>query len=60
VFYIHPWEIDPGQPDVPRAPWRSRFRHRVNLGRTERRLTRLLGDFRWNRMDRVFPQLQAA
>jgi hypothetical protein len=26
----------------------------VNLGRTERRLARLLRDFRWDRVDRVF------
>ena len=54
MFYIHPWEIDPGQPDVPRASRRSRFRHRVNLAATERRLQRLLRDFAWDRIDRVF------
>ena len=54
VFYLHPWEIDPGQPRQIRAPLRSRLRHYVNLGRTEGRLRRLLRDFRWTRMDRVF------
>ena len=54
VFYLHPWEIDPGQPRQVQAPLRSRFRHYVNLGRTEDRLRRLLRDFRWTRMDRVF------
>jgi polysaccharide deacetylase family protein (PEP-CTERM system associated) len=54
VFYLHPWEIDPGQPRQAQAPWRSRLRHYVNLGRTEDRLRRLLRDFRWTRMDRVF------
>jgi polysaccharide deacetylase family protein (PEP-CTERM system associated) len=53
VFYTHPWEIDPGQPVVA-APLLSRFRHRVNLGRTEARLKRLLAQFAWDRMDRVF------
>ena len=58
LFYIHPWEIDPGQPHVPAARRLSRFRHRVNLARTAPRLDRLLHDFRWDRMDRVFaPQL---
>lgn len=33
ILYVHPWEIDPGQPRV-RAPWRSRFRHYLNLHRT--------------------------
>ncbi|WP_017941947.1 MULTISPECIES: XrtA system polysaccharide deacetylase [unclassified Thioalkalivibrio] len=54
VFYFHPWEIDPGQPRVPGLGARSRFRHYVNLHRMESRLERLLQDFRWGRMDRVF------
>ena len=54
VFYLHPWEIDPGQPRQVQAPLRSRLRHYVNLGRTEDRLRRLLRDFRWTRMDRLF------
>jgi polysaccharide deacetylase family protein (PEP-CTERM system associated) len=44
VFYLHPWEIDTGQPVQP-AAWFSRFRHYTNLHRTEPRLRRLLGDF---------------
>jgi polysaccharide deacetylase family protein (PEP-CTERM system associated) len=54
VFYCHPWEIDPGQPRVPGISWRSRLRHYTNLARMESRLRRLLADFRWDRMDRVF------
>ncbi|HKJ87867.1 MAG TPA: XrtA system polysaccharide deacetylase [Gammaproteobacteria bacterium] len=54
VFYFHPWEIDPSQPRQPGLPWRTRFRHYLNLHRTEARLRRLLGDFRWDRMDRIF------
>jgi polysaccharide deacetylase family protein (PEP-CTERM system associated) len=54
VFYCHPWEIDPDQPRVVGAGWKSRFRHYVNLDKTEGRLARLLDDFRWDRMDRVF------
>ena len=54
IFYIHPWEIDPDQPRQSQAPLLSRFRHYLNLGRTEGRLRRLLHDFRWARMDRVF------
>jgi len=44
VFYIHPWEIDPGQPRVP-LPALKRFRHYCNLKKTEEKLGRLLGDF---------------
>lgn len=54
MFYTHPWEIDPDQPDVPSAPLLSRFRHRLNLGRASARLRRLLGDFAWGRVDQVF------
>lgn len=57
IFYTHPWEIDPGQPQVPQARRLAKFRHRVNLGRMEDRMTRLLADFAWDRMDRVFGHL---
>jgi polysaccharide deacetylase family protein (PEP-CTERM system associated) len=57
VFYLHPWEIDPGQPRI-KASLKSRFRHYTNLARTEGRLRTLLSEFRWDRMDRVFlPQV---
>jgi polysaccharide deacetylase family protein (PEP-CTERM system associated) len=55
VFYFHPWEIDPGQPRIREASLKSRFRHYVNLSRMQARLKRLLADFRWGRMDQVFP-----
>ena len=54
MFYFHPWELDPGQPRVAGVSAKTRFRHYLNLGRTEARLTRLLRDFRWDRVDRVF------
>ena len=54
VFYLHPWEIDPEQPRQQSAPWKSRFRHYLNLDRTEPRLRRLLRNFAWTRMDRLF------
>jgi polysaccharide deacetylase family protein (PEP-CTERM system associated) len=54
IFYMHPWEIDPEQPRIPGTSLKTRFRHYVNLGRTEQRLSRLLRDFRWGRMDDVF------
>jgi polysaccharide deacetylase family protein (PEP-CTERM system associated) len=41
MFYIHPWELDLHQPRVEAAK-SSRFRHYVNLSRTEPRLRRLL------------------
>jgi polysaccharide deacetylase family protein (PEP-CTERM system associated) len=58
IFYTHPWEVDPGQPRIA-APALSRFRHYVNLRRTEPRLCRLLADFAWDRIDRVHADLLA-
>ncbi|KQM19332.1 XrtA system polysaccharide deacetylase [Novosphingobium sp. Leaf2] len=53
VFYFHPWEVDPGQPRVAGAPLRSKLRHYTNLGVMADKLTRLIGDFRWGRMDEL-------
>ena len=44
VMYLHPWEIDPDQPRM-EGPVVSRFRHYLNLKRTEQRLQCLLRDF---------------
>jgi polysaccharide deacetylase family protein (PEP-CTERM system associated) len=46
IFYLHPWEIDPGQARV-HVSWLSRFRHYTNLEKCEGRLRRLLGEFRF-------------
>ncbi len=54
VFYLHPWEIDPDQPRMPNLSPKTRFRHYLNLQRMEDRLHRLLRDFTWDRMDRIF------
>jgi polysaccharide deacetylase family protein (PEP-CTERM system associated) len=54
IFYCHPWEIDPGQPRVAGAGLKSRLRHYTNLGVMESRISRLLDDFAWGRMDEVF------
>jgi polysaccharide deacetylase family protein (PEP-CTERM system associated) len=52
TFYLHPWELDPDHPriDVPR---RIALTHYFNLGATERRLKRLLRDFRLAPMKEV-------
>jgi polysaccharide deacetylase family protein (PEP-CTERM system associated) len=46
MFYLHPWELDPGQPR-PRMPWSHRLRHYVGLEREAGRLERLLSQFRF-------------
>ncbi|RTL50120.1 MAG: DUF3473 domain-containing protein [Rhodocyclaceae bacterium] len=54
IFYFHPWEVDPAQPRIEGVSLKTRFRHYVNLDKTESRLRRLLSDFRWDRVDRAF------
>jgi polysaccharide deacetylase family protein (PEP-CTERM system associated) len=52
VLYLHPWEIDPGQPRI-RAGWKSRFRHYNNLARTEGKLRHLLETLEFGTMAEV-------
>jgi polysaccharide deacetylase family protein (PEP-CTERM system associated) len=54
IFYFHPWELDPGQPRPAGIGLKTRFRHYLNLHRMEHRVIRLLGDFRWGRIDDIF------
>lgn len=44
LVYLHPWELDPGQPRLPLRGV-ARLRHYVNLQHTARKLGRLLADF---------------
>jgi polysaccharide deacetylase family protein (PEP-CTERM system associated) len=54
IFYIHPWELDAGQPRIATASRLSCLRHYVGIPRVPGRLERLLRDFAWSRMDRAF------
>ncbi len=54
IFYFHPWELDAGQPRIPGISLKTRFRHYVNIPAMPGKLDRLLGDFRWGRMDEIF------
>ena len=58
VFYLHPWEIDPDQPRI-RAGLIARIRHYTNLRRTEARLRRLLGEFRFGPIRRLISEQSA-
>lgn len=46
MLYMHPWEVDPGQPRIP-TRLKSRIRHYTNLGRMQRRLEYLLERYRF-------------
>ncbi|MGA2030681.1 MAG: XrtA system polysaccharide deacetylase [Thermoguttaceae bacterium] len=58
IFYVHPWELDPGQPRIPVPSRLSRFRHYVGLGRNRRKLDRLLAEFRFGRVSDVLEDRQ--
>jgi polysaccharide deacetylase family protein (PEP-CTERM system associated) len=56
VFYMHPWEIDPGQPRL-NGSLLSRLRHYTNIDVCEARLTRLLTDFEWAPMGELLGRM---
>ena len=41
LFYIHPWEVDPGQPRIDTISAFYRFRHYANLSRTRYKISAL-------------------
>ena len=53
IFYFHPWEIDPGQPRVTGAPFKSRLRHYSRLGAMAGKLRSLIRRHDWGRVDAV-------
>jgi len=54
MFYIHPWEVDPEQPRIA-APWRTRWRHYVGLGRTADKLASLLRTWHFGTLSEAWP-----
>ena len=60
VFYLHPWEVDPDQPRLTGAGWKSHTRHYLNLHRTEGRFRRLLRDFSFAPLRELLPAGEAS
>ena len=60
IFYLHPWEVDPGQPRPPRLDLKTRIRHYTSLSRCADRLADLMRRFRWGRIDEAFADRLAA
>ncbi len=58
LFYMHPWEIDPDQPRVNEASSICKFRHYVNLDKTQYRLSILLDTFKHCRFPTCHQYLQ--
>jgi polysaccharide deacetylase family protein (PEP-CTERM system associated) len=46
TFYMHPWELDPGQPRM-KVRLDYRLRHYTNLKKAEKRLEKLLSHFKF-------------
>lgn len=59
VFYVHPWELDPGQPRIASRSRLSRVRHYWNLSATARRLEVLLDEFSFGPLCEVVEESQA-
>lgn len=52
IFYVHPWEVDPGQPRF-EVSLPTRIRHYRNLGKTEERLRALFRRYRFTTIRKV-------
>ncbi|MCG7199462.1 DUF3473 domain-containing protein [Marinobacter pelagius] len=57
IFYLHPWEVDPGQPRL-KVGFLSRFRHYNNLDKCYDRLVSLLADFRFGTVTDVLSDVR--
>ena len=52
VFYLHPWELDPGQPRM-KIPLMKSIRHYYGLAKTGKKLEKLLNDFQFSTIKEV-------
>jgi hypothetical protein len=57
TFYIHPWEIDPGQPRLAVSAL-NRIRHYRGLGGTLGRIDKLLEEFSFDAIASYLPALE--
>jgi polysaccharide deacetylase family protein (PEP-CTERM system associated) len=57
TFYIHPWEIDPGQPRLPVSAL-NRVRHYRGLSGTLARVESLLDEFSFRTISSYLPELE--
>jgi polysaccharide deacetylase family protein (PEP-CTERM system associated) len=58
TFYIHPWEIDPGQPRLPVSSL-NYIRHYRGLGTARARIEALLSEFRFVSIASFLPRVMA-
>lgn len=53
IFYMHPWEVDPGQPFIRNAPMISRFRHYTGQSQMAKKIFHMLATGQFTRMDKM-------
>ncbi|MCG8015280.1 MAG: DUF3473 domain-containing protein [Candidatus Thiodiazotropha sp. 'RUGA'] len=56
IFYMHPWEIDEGQPKI-KSSRLSEFRHYNNIDKFETRLLKLIRDFEFSTVSDVLQRM---
>lgn len=56
MFYVHPWEYDPGHPVV-NFEWKARLTHYYNLKAMEKRTRNLLNRFEFGTIQEVMAQV---
>ncbi len=54
ILYMHPWEMDLGQPHVKNAPLLSRFRHYTGQKALPKKLHKISRAFAWGCMKDIF------
>ena len=57
VFYVHPWEIDPGQPRLP-VSMLNRIRHYRGLDTALARVDLILNEFSFSTIASYLPTLE--
>jgi polysaccharide deacetylase family protein (PEP-CTERM system associated) len=53
IFYIHPRDLDKGQPLIPMSPFR-RFRAYTGIGSCEDKLRIITNKYQWGRIDQIY------
>jgi len=51
VIYLHPWEFDPDQPRIEEANYIEKFRHYINIDKTEDKFKKMLSDFNFTSIE---------
>lgn len=59
IVYVHPWEVDPGQPRI-RANWPRRLRHYWGLNTTTRKLRDLMEHYRFGPIRQVIARVASS